>query len=236
MSGLNITKSGFSAYNAIIGTFNTTFTGGNMYTNIVAGGNNNTMISAKSSNALLGGNQNVIRNNDESGQEPANAILAGRYNTISGSNGYNAIIGGRDNLITGVTGSIILGGLAITALADYTTYMENANIKGSVVGSVGTLTDAAGTTTIDCSLGNFFTYSALATDTILTATNIQAGQTINVKFTQNATPSLFTFDGMFEFADGTAFVVSTTAGAVDVMTFISFDGTTLQATGINNFS
>ena len=236
MSGNNITKSGFSAYNAIIGTFSTTFTGGNMYANVIAGGNNHKMITAKSSNALLGGNNNTIRNNDEVGAEPANSILGGRYNTISGSNGYNAIIGGYGNLITGATGSIILGGNAITASADYTTYMENANIKGSVVGSVGTLTDVAGTTTMDCSLGNFFTYSALATDTTLTATNIQAGQTINVKFTQNATPSLFTFDTMFEFADGTPFVVSTTAGAVDVMTFISFDGTTLQATGINNFS
>ena len=66
--------------------------------------------------------------------------------------------------------------------------------------------------------------------------NYKPGQTINVKITQNATPSTINFDPYFEFEGGVPFVVSTTAGAVDIMTFISFDGTSLQATGLKNFS
>jgi len=38
------------------------------------------------------------------------------------------------------------------------------------------------------------------------------------------------------FAGGTPFTISTGAGEIDVITFVSFDGSSLQATGINNFS
>ena len=110
-------------------------------------------------------------------------------------------------------------------------------VSGSLIGEVRTLTDAAGTTTMDCSLGNFFTLAMPAGgSTTLTPSNIQAGQTINVKITQNATPSTIAFAASVDFEGGTAFAVSTGAGQVDVMTFISFDGTTLQATGLKNFS
>ena len=114
---------------------------------------------------------------------------------------------------------------------------DDLTISGSVVGEVDVLTDAAGTTTMDCSASNFFTLTMPAGgSTTLTPSNIQAGQTINVKITQNATPSTIAFAASVDFEGGTPFAVSTGAGEVDVMTFISFDGTTLQATGLKNFS
>jgi hypothetical protein len=63
------------------------------------------------------------------------------------------------------------------------------------------------------------------------------GQTINVKITNNATAAgTISFAPEFEFAGGTAFTATAATSSVDVMTFISFDGTSLQATGLKNFS
>ena len=108
----------------------------------------------------------------------------------------------------------------------------NAQVKGNVV----VLTTAASATTMDCSLGNFFTLAMPSGGfTNLTATNITAGQTISVKITQNATPSSLSFAPAIVFDNASPFVVSTGAGFVDVITFISFDGTSLQATGLNDF-
>ena len=39
-----------------------------------------------------------------------------------------------------------------------------------------------------------------------------------------------------KFEGGTPFTATATTNAVDVMTFISFDGTSLQTTGLKNFS
>lgn len=110
--------------------------------------------------------------------------------------------------------------------------------SGSVRGIVDDLSIVSNVATMDCSTGNFFTLTLQnATSTQLTATNIQEGQTINLKITQNATSAGdLTFDTMFEFEGGTAFVPSAAISEVDVMTFISFDGTSLQATGLKNFS
>ena len=108
----------------------------------------------------------------------------------------------------------------------------NAQVKGNVV----VLTSVASATTMDCSLGNFFTLAMPSGGfTNLTATNITAGQTISVKITQNATPSSLSFAPAIVFDNASPFVVSTGAGFVDVITFISFDGTSLQAVGLKNF-
>ena len=72
--------------------------------------------------------------------------------------------------------------------------------------------------------------------TTLTPTNITAGQTINIKITQNATPSTLAYAASIDFPGGTPFTISTGAGEVDVLTLISLDGTSLQATGLANFS
>jgi hypothetical protein len=114
---------------------------------------------------------------------------------------------------------------------------EDLTISGSVTNEVDVISDLGGITTMDCSASNFFTLAMPSGGTTtLTPSNIQAGQTISVKITQNATPSTLTFAPDIEFEGGTAFTISTGAGEVDVMTFISFDGTTLQATGLKNFS
>ena len=72
--------------------------------------------------------------------------------------------------------------------------------------------------------------------TELLPSNITAGQTINIEITQNGTASTLTYDNTIEFPGGTAFTISTGAGAVDILTLVSFDGVNLKATGLANFS
>jgi hypothetical protein len=72
-------------------------------------------------------------------------------------------------------------------------------------------------------------------DTLLNPTNIHAGQTINVRITQNGTTAgTISFPSSVKFADGIDYVATTSLNAVDVLTLISFDGTTLQATAVKN--
>ena len=243
MVGLNLTKNSFAAYNTITG-FNNSMTSANIYAGAIIGGNSNTMNNCTSNNGIFVGNSNTITGVTEADSEPSNVIIGGRFNQISGSNGYNAILGGRDNLITGTTGSVILGGINITASVDNTVYTPNLNvtgsavISGSVVGKVSVITPSSSTGSMDCSVGNFFTMTlGNATDTRLEASNIQAGQTINLKLTNNSTAAgTISFGPEFQFENNTAFTATPTTSSIDVMTFISFDGTTLQATGLKNFS
>jgi len=225
--------------------------------NVVLGGLGHDLLSGSldslpSYNAVLGGSGHDINGGDYNGllggfQNDINdtrncAIIGGELNAINQTINANldvdsVIVGGRNNVITNHERSVILGGDGLTTSKDDEVVVPNLTISGSAVGGVYTLADAAGTTTMDCSLGNFFTLTMPAGgSTTLTPTNITAGQTINVKITQNATPSTIAFAAAVDFEGGTPFAVSTGAGEVDVMTFISFDGTTLQATGLKNFS
>jgi hypothetical protein len=91
---------------------------------------------------------------------------------------------------------------------------------------------------MDCSDGNFFTLTlANVVDTHLDATNIKVGQTINLRVTNGpSSAGTISFSPDFRFPDGTPFEVTATANAVDVISFISFDGTYLEATGLKDFS
>ena len=164
-------------------------------------------------------------------------IFASRGASITGGDAYGqAIIGARSANVSHAN-SVVIGGNGLSSSKDDEVVVPALSTNAQVKGNVVVLTTAASATTMDCSLGNFFTLAMPSGGfTNLTATNITAGQTISVKITQNATPSTITFAATVDFEGGTAFAVSTSAGEVDVMTFISFDGTSLQATGLKNFS
>lgn len=183
------------------------------YAGIIAGASDCTVDGGFHGFAIGANNSDVVGNVDNCG------ILGGDANTVSHS---NSVVVGGNGLSTSKTNEVVVPALS-----------TNAQVKGNVV----VLTDSVGVTNMDCSLGNFFTLAMPSGgSTILTPSNITAGQTISVKITQNATPSTITFAATVDFEGGTAFAVSTSAGEVDVMTFISFDGTSLQATGLKNFS
>ena len=88
---------------------------------------------------------------------------------------------------------------------------------------------------MDCSLGNFFTLTlANSVETHLVASNILAGQTINLLVTQGNPSGSITYNSTFDFPTGSAYSASTVNSAKDIVSFISFDSTTLYGTAVKN--
>ena len=103
--------------------------------------------------------------------------------------------------------------------------LARVNVNKGVVA----LTSAAAVAT-DCSAGNAFTLTLGVNATLSSPANIAAGASYAWRIVQDATGSRFLgFGAAFKWAGGTAGVLSTAAGAVDVLTAVSFDGTTLDA-------
>jgi len=113
--------------------------------------------------------------------------------------------------------------------------LNDAVVSGSFNGDVKPLTIASNTASMDCSTGNFFTLTlATSADTHLDASNIAPGQTINIKVTQPATTGSLSFSDDFAFPSGSTYVGSAVANAVDIISMVSFDGSTLYANQIEN--
>jgi len=204
----------------------------------LGGGENNTTFSGHRKGAIIGGNNNEINGSDTDRA----VILGGEYNTIqSGSSQNSAILGGQYNE-TLHSGSVILGGNAQTTTAHYQVVVPNLliteKIMGSVSAEVNSIAIVSNTGSLDCSQGNFFTITLQnGVDTHLVASNIQAGQSVNIRITQNATSAgTISFSGDFAFEGGVPFAPTATTNAVDLMSFITYDTSTLYGTGINNFS
>ena len=124
-----------------------------------------------------------------------------------------------------------------TTFTQGTTHTGATTFSSSVAGVVNPLTISSQTASMDCSTANFFTLELPNAATHLVASNIQAGQTTNLRVTHTSTSSgSLAFSDSFLFAGGTAFEVTPATSSVDVMTFISFNGSTLEATGLKNFS
>jgi hypothetical protein len=72
---------------------------------------------------------------------------------------------------------------------------------------------------------------------LLSASNIQPGQTINLRITQPATSGSLTYSSaVFKFPGGIPYTASASGSAVDIISFISFDSSTLNGTAIKNLS
>ena len=213
---------------------------------VILGGDNNKMLGGSSFGGNLGVNQAILggNHNEISGSASTNGInnaviLGGEYNVIPSGSANTAILASSGSFITSPhQRSAIIGGSALTTTKDDEVVVPNLTISGSAVGEVGVITPTSSTGSMDCSLGNMFTMTLdNGTDVRLEASNIQAGQTINLKLTNNATSAgTISFGSGFEFEGGTPFTATATTSAVDILTFVSFDGTTLQATGLKNFS
>ena len=262
IGGLNVTLSGANINETTaVGCRNHTI-GGQYNKSFGANGGSN---SAGFGNTIVGGTNGSITNNafntivggtgNSMGANAAyNIVLGGSGNNMaSGASSYNAMIGGQSNVINGGTNaatlggqsntashnrSVVIGGTSLSTSKADEVVVPNLTVSGSAVNEVNAISIASNTGSMDCSSSNFFTLELVAAaDTHLDVTNIQAGQTINLKVSQPSGGSgTISFAPELEFEGGTPFAATAAANAVDVMTFISFDGTTLQATGLKNFS
>jgi len=111
-------------------------------------------------------------------------------------------------------------------------------VDGPATGGVTSLAIASTSASMDFADGNFFNLTlANGVDTHLDAANVAAGQTITLVVTNNATGAgTLSFSPDFKFAGGTAPTVTAATDAVDILTFVTTDATSVYGTGLLNFS
>jgi hypothetical protein len=142
------------------------------------------------------------------------------------------------------TASFLLGSIAsasfaeTSATASFATNFVNSGsyvITGSHRGNVVSQSIASSTASFDFSTGNFFTLNLTgSTLTHISASNVQQGQTVNIRITQGATTGSVSFSPVFKQVSGSAYVPTQVANAVDVVTFITFDNTNVYVSNIKN--
>ncbi len=175
--------------------------------------------------ASLNSSVTQLNANTASQQTQINALssFTGSYAT-TGSNSFN----GNQT----ITGSLTISSSAAIEL----NVIGNSTFSGSMRGVVIPLTIAASTASMDCSLGNFFTLTLAGggANTRLVATNIQPGETITLRVTQNTTTGSLTYPSYIKFPNFGGYVPSPSANAVDILTFVTLDSTTLYGVNVKN--
>lgn len=110
-------------------------------------------------------------------------------------------------------------------------------VTGSLQGNVVDLAVTSNTASMDLDQANFFTlYLPSSSTTHLTATNIGPGRTVSLLVTQPATSGSLTYSDAFKFAGGIPYLVSATGSVQDMLSFVSFDGTSLYGSSLKNMS
>lgn len=87
-------------------------------------------------------------------------------------------------------------------------------------GSTVSLTSSSASIAVDASLGNNFTHTFTENTTLANPTNLAAGQSGVIVFTQHASsPKTLAFGSYWKFPGGTAPTVTATNSAVDVLAY-----------------
>jgi cytoskeletal protein CcmA (bactofilin family) len=118
-----------------------------------------------------------------------------------------------------------------------TTITGSLNITGSLRGNVISSSIASTTASLNLAQSNFFTLTlANAANTHISASNIQPGQTVNIRVTQgSAGTGTVSFNSAIKQSSGSLYTGSMIANAVDVVSLIAFDSTSAYISYINNF-
>jgi hypothetical protein len=133
--------------------------------------------------------------------------------------GSNTFVGNQT-----MNGYSIIGAINIAYIDASNTFEGTQTINGALHGNVGVVTEDTHSV-IDCSRGNFFTLNlANGSTTALQIDNISAGQTVNLQITMGGGNTI-TLDPRILQPSLSPYTPSQNAGAVDILTFISFDGT-----------
>ena len=144
---------------------------------------------------------------------------------------------------SGSTQYAVTAGTAATAssigtLVQAVTISGSLNTTGSTTfngpfnGVVISASIASSTASLDFSTGNFYT-SLVSGSTNFNITNPKVGQTVNVLLTTVASATA-SFSSNVKQPSGSSYTPTTTAGAKDILTFISWDGTTVYLANVKN--
>lgn len=155
--------------------------------------------------------------------------------TTSSLNSYTASNDTKWSTLQNVTSSLIAFTSSAALLNSNNVYSGSQTITGSVYGNVVSASISTLTCNLDFSKGNFYTLNlAAGVNTNVTATNVSPGQTMNLLVTQNATPGTISFSNTFKFAAQSAYSASLTANAVDLLSFVSFNTTSVYCASLKN--
>lgn len=129
-------------------------------------------------------------------------------------------------------------GLTYVTASYVNTLNQAVIITGSLRNRVLNITPSNQSASIDCSNSNMFDLTlSSSVNTLVTATNIQPGQTINLRVTQPSTSGSISFNAsQFKFPAGIPYTASAANSAVDIVSFVAFDSVTLYGTAIKNLS
>jgi hypothetical protein len=112
------------------------------------------------------------------------------------------------------------------------------NFTGSANGTVTTLSISSNTASLNMSTGNFFDLQLVAnTTTFVDVTNLNAGETTNVRVKQPASVGTgsVTFSANVEQVSGQAYITTNQTGSVDILSLITFDSSAAYLTKLRNF-
>ena len=121
-----------------------------------------------------------------------------------------------------------------------------STLSGSVItsGSVATevisgSADGSGNFSLDMATGNMYTVSLIFGSNVnIQPANIKKGGTVMLKTIQPSTAAdsygTLTYESSVKFSGGESLQPTQASGSVDVFTFVSFDGTTLDATSVTD--
>ena len=159
------------------------------------------------------------------------SFLQNQINQKLNTSSFNAYTQSTDNRLNGL--SSFTGSYATTGS---NTFIGNEVFSGSVRGQVFPLTITSNTASMDCSLGNFFTLTLIASTACnLQATNIQPGETIGLRVTQPAGGygTVTTNGGTIRFPQAFPYFATPSGSAVDIISFQSYDTSVLYGVAVN---
>ena len=158
-----------------------------------------------------------------------NSIIGLNAKTASyATTGSNSFVG---NQI--ITGSLIIS----SSLNPDVQIVGSLTITGSVSTQPIAVTITSNTASIDFSRGSIYTLTLVSSSvaTYVTASNLTPGQTANLVVTQaSALSGSIVWASAFKFPTGTAYTGSKVINAVDLISFITVNNTTIYSVGAQN--
>ena len=157
-----------------------------------------------------------------------NSYTASQATVNSGYNSYTASNNTKWDTIGLLTGSYATTGSNV--------FTGSQTITGSIYGNINTLSITSNTASMDLSKGNFFTLTLVSGSTTqLAASNIKAGQTINLFVYQ---PSVgfgsLSYNTTFAFPLTNPYSATTNSSSVDILTFVTIDSSKIYSTAVKN--
>jgi hypothetical protein len=109
-------------------------------------------------------------------------------------------------------------------------------VSGSLRGQVSALSISSNTASIDMSTNNFFTLALVnGANTHINPTNINPGQTVNIRVTQGTLGTgTVSFPSIVDQPSGSLYTGSAVANAIDIVTMITFDSSIVFVSSVRN--